>query len=294
MRMKIARVLPLFLVLTLAFAAAGCPVPVEDGDLTAEEARAQIVLTPEELLEKVVEAYQRVVTYHVDMETTEEKKIPPRGEIIEPIQLSWQMSSDSRVDVTKQRMRSKIMETRIRRVGGVLEDVTEIEMEAYWVDGLVYVNIPMIPGEPPTMWMKGEMPWECLLQPTIDLLKTSEIDILGIEGINDLESYLIKVTPDLGNLWEFLDEAMMGPGMPPVRGIDLEKLFEEVSMKKWIARDTFHVVKQQLCLTMAFEGMEMKMSSIARYHSFNEPVAIELPPEAEEAAIWGPGAPPPP
>jgi hypothetical protein len=293
MRMKIARALPVFLVLKLVLAAAGCPVLVEDVDLTAEEATVQIDLTPEELMKKVVAAYGRVNTFHLDMETTREWKIDPRGEITETIETSWLVRSFGRVDIADQRMTSRIMETTVHRRAGITEDVMEIEMEMYWVDGLVYAHVPMWPGEPP-IWMKGEMPWVCSLQQAIDLLKVSDIDILGMEEINGLESYLIKLTPDIGELWELLGKGMWGQAMPPARDIDLEQLFDEVSIKKWIASDTFHIVKQQAHLTMAFEGMERKMSSILRFHSFNEPLDIELPHNVEEVALWGPAAPPPP
>ncbi|MCL0039262.1 hypothetical protein M1N46_03425 [Dehalococcoidia bacterium] len=90
MRMKIARVLPLFLVLTLAFAAAGCLVPVE-------EARVKIALTPEELVEKMVEAIRDVESYQFDMEMTMDMKTVNYGETIETSSL---IQSAGQVDRT--------------------------------------------------------------------------------------------------------------------------------------------------------------------------------------------------
>lgn len=282
MKKIIGGALPLLVVLTLAFVAIGCPAQ-------GEEARVEPELTPEELVERVVEAYGGVITFHVDMEMTRATQSLIHGETIGR---SLQMRSYSRVDAINQRMGSMIMQTTIDPGPGDTEEVMESEMEMYWVDGLVYVNVPMGPDMAP-IWMKKEMTWVCSLEQTIALLQVSEIDILGVEEVNGVESYLIKVTPDLAKLWELLGGEMIGQGLPRVRDIDLAAVFQEISMKKWIATDTFLVVKQQYFLTMALlEGMEENMSSITRFHRFNQPLTIELPPEAE-GAVWGPGAAPP-
>ncbi|MCL0095764.1 hypothetical protein M1O52_04505 [Dehalococcoidia bacterium] len=275
MRMKIARVLPLFLVLTLAFAAAGCLVPVE-------EARVKIALTPEELVEKMVEAIRDVESYQFDMEMTMDMKIVNYGETIETSSL---IQSAGQVDRTNQRMMTTmIVETTMPPMPGVPEEVMEMEIEMYWLDGMIYMKASMMPGMPP-MWTKGEMPWVCSLEQAVDLLKVSQIDILRVEEVNGVETYVIKVVPDLGKLWEIMMTTMIAPGMdldPVAMGIDLEEMFDKITMKTWVCRDTFLPVKDQSQMTMVLEGMEKEMSTISRFHSFNEPVTIQLPAEAAE------------
>ncbi|MCL0036628.1 hypothetical protein M1N47_04405 [Dehalococcoidia bacterium] len=275
MRMKIARVLPLFLVLTLAFAAAGCLVPVE-------EARVKIALTPEELVEKMVEAIRDVESYQFDMEMTMDMKTVNYGETIETSSL---IQSAGQVDRTNQRMMTTmIFEMTMPPMPGVPEEVMEMEIEMYWLDGMMYMKAPMMPGMPP-MWTKGEMPWVCSLEQGVDLLKVSQIDILRVEEVNGVESYVIKVVPDLGKLWEIMMTTIIALGMdldPVAMGIDLEEMFDKITMKTWVCRDTFLPVKDQSQMTMVLEGMEKKMSTISRLHSFNEPVTIQLPAEAAE------------
>ncbi|MCL0087564.1 hypothetical protein M1O24_02310 [Dehalococcoidia bacterium] len=275
MRMKIARVLPLFLVLTLAFAAAGCLVPVE-------EARVKIALTPEELVEKMVEAIRDVESYQFDMEMTMDMKTVNYGETTETSSL---IQSAGQVDRTNQRMMTTmIFETTMPPMPGVPEEVMEMEIEMYWLDGMIYMKASMMLGMPP-MWTKGEMPWVCSLEQAVDLLKVSQIDILRVEEVNGVEIYVIKVVPDLGKLWEIMMTTIIAPGMdldPVAMGIDLEEMFDKITMKTWVCRDTFLPVKDQSQMTMVLEGMEKEMSTISRFHSFNEPVTIQLPAEAAE------------
>jgi len=137
----------------------------------------------------------------------------------------------------------------------------------------------------PPMWTKGEMPWVCSLEQAVDLLKVSQIDILRVEEVNGVEIYVIKVVPDLGKLWEIMMTTIIAPGMdldPVAMGIDLEEMFDKITMKTWVCRDTFLPVKDQSEMTMVLEGMEKEMSTISQFHSFNEPVTIQLPAEAAE------------
>ena len=269
MRMKTARILSLFLVLMLSLAAAGCP--------------GETAPTPEELLGKIVEAIRDVGTYQIDVEMTTAMQTAVHGETAETSSL---MQSAGLVDLTNQMMMTTMnFKMTMPQVPGVPEEVVEMEMEMYWLDGMMYMKAPMMPGMPP-MWTKAEMPWVCSLEKAVDLLKVSEIDILRVEEVNGVESYVIKIAPDVGELWEIMMGRTMGQEMdldPGAMDIDLEEVFERVSIKQWIARDTFLPVKDQAQVTMVVQGMQMEMSTISRYHSFNEPVTIELPAEAAGA-----------
>ena len=264
MRMKIARVLPLILVLTVAFAAA-CPVPVE----------IEIELTEEELVQKVIAAWGRVDTFLDDYETTIVTTWVVSGETIESSTLK---RSYYKMDIANQRM----MDTTIKEITmppepGVPEEVIKIKTEMYRLDGMMYMKVAM-PGMPP-MWTKVEMPWVCYRELIAALFGGSEIEILGVEEVAGIESYLVEVVLDPLH-W------MMVTGMdfdPAAMDIDLEEMFEKLTMQTWICRNTFLPVKEQIQTTIVFEGTEKQMNIISRPHSFNEPVTIQLPPEAAEA-----------
>lgn len=289
MRIKITRVLPLFLVLTLAFAA-GCLVPVADVDPAVEEPRVEIALTPEELVERMAEAMRALESLKAEAEMAMEMKTVIYGETVE---MSSSTRSASQVDIINQRMKTTtILETTMPPMPRVPEEFMEMEMEMemYWVDGVAYMKVSPMPGMPP-MWTKIEVPWMCFFGPSIDLLKASRVEILGVEVVNGIETYVIEVVPDLGKFWELMAQHMMlGPEMAPDPALmdkDFEEMFEKANLKSWVCRDTFLTVKDQIQTTMVLEFMgekqRVEMSGITRFHSFNEPVSIQLPPEAAEA-----------
>ncbi len=272
MRMKIASALSLFLVLILAFVVAGCPAH-------EEEAQVKIDLAPEELVRRVVKANRDVETYqyHMRMITA------MRGFIAEEtIDMQMSVLSHGTIDIANQRMRMAMRMT-IPPTPVVPEQVRETNM--YWLDGMVHMQIAM-PGMPPS-WTKIEMPWMCPLQQMVALLEVSEIDTMSVDKTNGVESYLLNVTPDIDKLWNTMMGRIMMPelGLEPaaIMALDPREVIRSASIQKWITRDTFIPLKEELRITMVVEGMAMEIIRRSIYHSFNEPVSIELPPEAAEA-----------
>jgi glycine betaine/proline transport system substrate-binding protein len=88
---------------------------------------------------------------------------------------------------------------------------------------------------------------------------------------------------------------VMGEDILP--GIDedfLEDVFQDFSVRQWIAKDTYFLIKAEMDMTLELtpaamgfpeeEGlvtMDIKMDMLA--YDYNQPVSIELPQEAEEA-----------
>lgn len=273
MKIKIIIGLSLLLVLIIAVAAVACP---GEADTTSEE-----------LLEKMAEAIHNVGSYQIGMETTMYLKTVIHGETIE---IAGLVHSTGQFDLINQRARTTMMlEPATSPEADLPGEVAEWEM--YRINGMMYVNVPIIPGIP-SMWIKGDMPWVCSLEQMLDLLKASQIDILRVEEVNGVESYLISVSPDLGKLWQMLNKGMLlgPPGIllnPGATGVATEEIFRNVSMKQWISRDTFLPVKEQLQMTVVFEGIEMhqemELGIASRFYGFNDPVTIELPLVAEGA-----------
>jgi len=235
-----------------------------------------VVLTPADLwlVRKMAEAYLDVETFQFDMEQSMDMTTVAYGETID---MQTSSVASAKVDIAAQRtMMAMTMETTMPPMPGVPEKVMEVQMKMYSVDGMMYMGTT-VPDMPP-LWSKMQMPWMCPLALSIELLKVSVVEVVGVEQVNGVESYVIKITPDLGKLWELMMK--MNPGMvPPEPLLDIRV----ISMKQWIARDTFLPIREQLQMTMVFEGMETETTIISRYHSFNDPVTIQLPPEAEGA-----------
>ena len=66
-------------------------------------------------------------------------------------------------------------------------------------------------------------------------------------------------------------------------GTDLSKMFKDVKLKMWIAKDTFYTIKCDMTMSMEIEGSVMAISMTADYSKFNQPVTITLPAAAAKA-----------
>jgi hypothetical protein len=98
-------------------------------------------------------------------------------------------------------------------------------------------------------------------------------------------------------LWALMSFGGAGEALPA--DLDLEEVLSDISVKQWIAKDTYFTRKTTVDLTLELTpealGMEADPESdldatadiaivINMYH-INEAVTIELPPEAAEAEV---------
>ena len=170
------------------------------------------------------------------------------------------------------------------------------------------MDMPMVSPQ----WMKTEMLYNEFLkemgsidftESQVDLLKSSDIVITGKETINDVECYVVKVSPDMSKLLEILiqQSQLTGDSMLdiPVDEFDemtanIDDLIKDVSAKYWIAKDTYYIVKGDVAFNMEMTPDIMSLSdeegSVAldmvmgmSMFNYDKPVAIVLPPEAEDA-----------
>ena len=82
--------------------------------------------------------------------------------------------------------------------------------------------------------------------------------------------------------------------MPDVAEEFLQEMFQSFSVKQWVAKDTHLLVKAEIDVTLELtpeamglreeEGiLTMDIATTSLLHSYNQPVSIVLPKEAEEA-----------
>ena len=188
------------------------------------------------------------------------------------------------------------------------EDEMDMEMEMYLVDNTFYMmmDIPLMGPEP--TWMKFEMPGEMpgvywdptdLMELQTEFLEALEFEVTGSEIVSGVDCYVMEVTADIGQLWELVMQQVEETGMGME---DILEEFEEMlgdiirdySMKMWIAKDTSFLIKTEIELAMELtpeimgvpdeEGeMAIDMVMTMLMYDYNQPVSIELPPEAEDA-----------
>lgn len=271
---------PLFLLLALflllfPFYAVGCGQEVK--------------LTNEELLGKVTSASASLKTCQFSLSQT----IHLSGQGKEQkIDTTAQYDVTGVVDLENRKMRLRVLMNLPEEARP--QGMPEIfEMEQYCLGDAIYshANLPGMSSQ----WLKSRVPegyWEMQKQVRgeVELLQSSEFKILGREKVGGTECWLAELKPDMQKLAELASAS-------PLAQLDAEhlrKTLKNVEVRQWYAVDTFLPLKGQFELVMGgnsrdfgFSGedlnLTMRMELVHNYSNFNEPVELELPPEAEKA-----------
>ena len=184
------------------------------------------------------------------------------------------------------------------------EDEVDMEIELYLIDSTGYIMMD-VPGIGP-VWEKEELSeadWEetvemlSLAEPQIEILETAEVEVIGSEKIGGIDCYVVEITPDMEQFWEtVMQQATLGfveeMGLPMVTEEILDEVSYSFSAKQWIAKDTYFLIKVEIDMVIELtpeamgspgeEGEATIDTSISMLaYNYNQPVSIELPPEAE-------------
>jgi len=160
------------------------------------------------------------------------------------------------------------------------------------------------------MWTKEELPaqaWEIIkglsgLENYKELLKTAQVEVIGSEEVKGVDCYVLKLTPEIAQLLQTTGGGFAGgvPGAPPIPEEILQEVFSDFTVKQWIAKDTYFLMKAEIDAVMQLtsefweylgeegemgEEAQMSIDSTLSFlaYNYNQPVSIVVPPEAEEA-----------
>ncbi len=245
-------------------------------------------ITGQELKEKAVAASDDVKSCRFSLSQTlhltgegKEKKIDSTA----------QYDITGAVDLENQRMRLRMLMKlpEEARPQGMPET---FEMEQYCLGDAIYThaNLPGMPG-----WLKSKAPegyWEMQkqTQSEVELLQSSEFRILGREAVSGTECWAVELKPNLEKLAELASSSPLAQ----LGSEQLQKTLKSARVKQWYATDTFFPIKREFELVLGGNSQDfglpdeevkvtVQMISTYNYFKFNEPVEIELPPEAEKA-----------
>ncbi|MBA7577005.1 MAG: hypothetical protein GH159_02530 [Dehalococcoidia bacterium] len=210
----------------------------------------------------------------------------------DPGTMNVAMSGTGFIDIINRAMRMTIgMEMNIPGAGPQYMDA-----EIYVLEGWMYtgVDVPDM-GE---QWQKMELTEEIWQQQDqvgqyVELLATAvEVDYKGTETVNGVECYVFEIEPDMDNLTEVLSQETSTLGLINLGGLDLGELYQELSVKEWLAKDSYLLQRAEIELVMEirpgdvgatgddFEKMTIGIEMTMRFYDYDQPFTVVLPPEA--------------
>jgi hypothetical protein len=247
----------------------------------------------EEIADRAVTAQEEIRTYQFELDMTMDTTMDAGGETYEE---NVTMKTDGALDLENQQLKF------IMAVDAADEGAGGGEL--YIIDGMMYSKVGLAGEE--AMWTKGEIPpdgWERMTEVSgyasyQKLLETAQVEVTGSEKVNGVDCYVLQLTPDMAQLARTATDPAGGMGaggrLPPIPEEFCEDIFSSYSVKQWIAKDDYFLMKVELDAAiestpeiMDFLGEEGEISIditiVYLAYDFNESASTKLPPEAENA-----------
>lgn len=174
--------------------------------------------------------------------------------------------------------------------------ITDMTTESYLIDNVMYTK--SYTADTTTTWTKQkftEESWENLNQMAqqMDMLKSAPVELLGSEQLDGIDCYVLRVTPDLAEMYQTMMQNFSSEGKWLSKIFDFKEMIQNASVKMLVAKDTFFVIKDEIKMTLVMNQdsmhmplgdtkLEMKMDyeMITRNYDYNKPVTITPPTEA--------------
>jgi len=282
----------LLLVVFLSFTACG------------EGAEEDAGLPPaQEIVDGVIESFDNIRTYQWELVVIQYHTGEAEGEVLEQ---TVTIENRGTLDLEKLQMSAEV--SMVVNMVAPEEDEIEQRAETYIIDGMMYGKAEE-PGIEEPMWTKEELPaqaWEIMkglsgLENYRELLKTAQVEVVGSEKVKGVDCYVLQLTPEVAQLLQTTGGGFAGgvPGAPPIPEELLQEVFSDFTVKQWIAKDTYFLMKAEIDSVMQltsefweYLGEEAEMGEEAQMsidstlsflaYNYNQPVTIEVPQEALE------------
>ena len=253
----------------------------------------------QEIVDGVIESFGNIRTYQFDLVMTQDMVGEAEGEVLEQ---TVAVDNSGTLDLENLQMSAEL--SMVVNMLVPEEDEIEQRVEMYIIDGMMYAK-PEDPDIEEPMWTKNELPaeaWEMMkgisgLETYIELLETAQVEVTGSEKVKGVDCYVLQLTPEIAQLWQTVGAGGFAggvPGAPTIPEELIQEVFSDFAIKQWIAKDTYFLMKAEIDTVMELtsefrdymgEEGEMSIDSTLSFlaYNYNQPVTIELPPEAEEA-----------
>ncbi len=263
--------------------------------------------TAQEIVDGAIQALDNIRTYEFEMDVNMVISAESEDGTAEA---TIEINYGGALDLDNRQLKMDLTMSMALVENGIEETTEPYLMEAYLIDGAGY-TMTTTPGTDP-VWEKeefSEAEWEEVWEETsemlnlaesqIELWEPAEVEVIGSEQVKGVDCYVLRLTPDFKQLWEtVVQQATAGLvdelGLPELTEEILDEASYSASLKQWVAKDTYFSMKAEIdmAIELTAEAMgypeeegEMSITTAINTlaYNYNQPVSIELPPEAEEA-----------
>jgi len=264
----------------------------------------EVKIDTQSIVEKVLDACQEVETCTFNMIMIINTSI----ECVDAWKaMRMKLDGVFNVDNVAKKMKAVIYIT-MEELGVDLEKTT---IELYILGDKQYTNAKQTGA--PSYWQVEELSagtWDSMhyWEHHVDLLQKSKIELLGTEKVNGIDCYAMQLSPDMTEFLKMmLAEQKLGQEFSEeeldILTTALSRFFVnfmDLSAKEWIDRDTHLPRKTEMIMDVHIssdEFIELGLMILAGYEftlgtninlvveSYNEPLSIALPPEAQQAKL---------
>jgi hypothetical protein len=242
----------------------------------------------EELVAGVVEAQDNLTTGRQDFDMDMNLKVTSAG-ISGTVTMS--MSGEVAADFLSREMQMD-MNVYMKMSAQGQTQTQEVDMLMYILDDVGYIKTDM-PGQPGD-WEKASLSeldlediWEAAnyISSYADLLEGADITIQKVQTVNGVPCYVVEVRPSKASLADFVEQQQAATDTE--LGIDYSEMFQDFTVKYWIAKDSYDIIKATVNATLHLEqaGDEYSgnMTMTANGWDYGESISIEPPAAALNA-----------
>ena len=255
-----------------------------------------------EIIDNMMEAMGEVETYRQDTDMAMQLYFMAEDTpSYFPLDIDVELNAVTAHDVVNNNMET-VMDVVIV---GADDDSLKMEIATYLIDTTMYVMVDFPIISP--MWTKSEIPG--MYTPQMDnsqilteVLQMAGMEITDTERKEGINCYVLEITPDIGQIFKslILPAEEYDAGITETEWEIIDEIFNDFSVKIWVAHDTYRVVYADINIQVEFspeamgvyneEGLfSLDIAVKTYYHHYNSSVDIELPPEAEDAdegSLW--------
>ena len=210
----------------------------------------------------------------------------------DPGTMTADTSGTGTIDTISQAMRM----TLTMAIGAPGTESQNVSAEIYVVEGWMYTGVSVT--DEGMQWAKmalTEPLWQQQDQvgQYAELLATAvEVKYKGTETVNGVECYVFELEPDMDTLGDLLVTVTSSLGLVNLSGLDLAALYQELSVKEWLAKDSHLLQRAEIEIVMEispgdvgatsddFEKMTIDIGMTMRFYAYDQPFTVVLPPEA--------------